>query len=105
MKRISDEEIDEAYSNARVWHDGNLRQDYLGKQAIAQAQLESCEKEHNEVVREIFEEIESKSYPQGKDIYGYYIWESTLSALKEKYATGSSMRIARRSPFHCYGEG
>ena len=59
MKRISERGI----SNAKKGHTAIIEfrptvyeQDY----AVAQAQLEACEKERNTEVRKIFEEIESK---------------------------------------------
>ena len=62
MKRIRDEEIIEQ-TRAPIVLSGHRR--------VAQAQLESCEEEHNKIMREFIEDIEK-------------LWPIPV-ALKEKY--------------------
>ena len=85
MKRISDEEIDKVQRGFN---------NYTSYRKIAQAQLDSCEKEtlaivgvifkeHKEKVREIFEEIEKEHTlgPNGDILILVQYWQ----VLKQKY--------------------
>lgn len=52
---------------------------------IAQAQLEACEEEAQEKVKEIFEEIEKHSHPMNTNMYGISLGKDWWQALKQKY--------------------
>ena len=84
MKRISDEKIDKAMEYAMDWAQDyttrNGKPEPIPERQVAQTQLDSCEKEHDEIVREIFEEVERHARPMVNDTdFDWYM------ALKNKY--------------------
>ena len=83
MKRISDEEINTVLD---TWGK-NPEGDY--DTMVAQAQLDSCENEHKEKVREIFDWIGLNCYTvwgEVNDVYGKHICidPEWLQALKQE---------------------
>ena len=113
MKRISDEEIQRVFKKVDEPEKLDKHSMYgatrtittYSPKAVAQAQLESCEKEHDRKVQEIFEEIEqlSPTIQIGQDIapttagFGGRIGATTYyplirlfdwQALKQKYVGG-----------------
>ena len=88
MKLISDEEIDKAVKGQRYYAETQVGNSWLRDRAIAQAQLESCEKERDDTVREIFEEIEERETRAIIDEVGtrwHSIKDKEYQSLKSKY--------------------
>ena len=99
MKRVSDEEINRAYNKAwsKVRRETNPSNEaaalFAGTDAIAQAQLESCEEAHRGKIQEIMADIRSRT--TNKDYIFYCVGERVISlntylgimvdALEKKY--------------------
>ncbi len=87
MKRISPNETVKAICDYRrvLELNGHKPTTQDSRDAVAQAQLEADQKDHNKKVREIFEEIEELDV--GRSFY-LKIWQTDYQALKEKYLGG-----------------